>query len=443
MSNSQIPLNLLTVTEMEIQRLYSDSALTAVSLVQSILTLIEKHNEAGLGLRALLSVVPHADILERARRLDEELSQGKSHGPLHGIHFTVQDSIATHPNLGIDTTAGSVALVGSRPRKNATVVDRTPGGSSSGSADDVSAGFAIVSLGAETVGSMVAPASRASLYALKPTVGTIPIDGVVPIAKSLDSVGGMARSPEDLALVTEVITNYSALQPAGYLIGMTGKWDGIRLGFLDESLWKLPDFLCEFNSEALGQMDEGYHAAMGVLRGHGVHIQYPVIIPRAEDVWPSLVKIMQEHEFHPSINEYLQDLEHSKVHSLEELVEYNREHADLELPPEFPSQSSLENSLNDNITTAENQRTLTEHNLDAIAVLTDSPLSSLASAAGYPTCTMPLGVLGLNGRPFGMSFVAKAHQEARLFRIMSAWHSTFQRYAPSALDEDAILSSLA
>ncbi|PCH08371.1 Amidase [Penicillium occitanis (nom. inval.)] len=269
----------------------------------------------------------------------------------------------------------------------------------------------------------------------------------------------MARSPEDLALVTEVITNYFALQPAGYLIRMTGKWDGIRLGFLDESLWRLPDFLCEFNSEALGQMDEGYHAAMGVLRGHGVHIQYPVIIPRAEDVWPSLVKIMQEHEFHPSINEYLQDLEHSKVHSLEELVEYNREHADLELPPEFPSQSSLENSLNDNTTTAENQRTLTEvrelagpngidklldqHNLDAIAVLTDSPLSSLASAAGYPTCTMPLGVLGLNGRPFGMSFVAKAHQEARLFRIMSAWHSTFQRYAPSALDEDAMLSSLA
>lgn len=101
---------------------------------------------------------------------------------------------------------------------------------------------------------MVAPASRASLYALKPTVGTIPMDGVVPIAKSLDSVGGMARSPEDLALVTEAITKSSALPRAGYLIGMTGKWDGIRLGFLDESLWRLLDFLCEFNSEALGQM---------------------------------------------------------------------------------------------------------------------------------------------------------------------------------------------
>lgn len=75
---------------MEIQRLYSDSALTAVSLVQSILTLIEKHNEAGLGVRALSSVAPHAHNLERARRLDEELSQGKSRGPLHGIPFIVK-----------------------------------------------------------------------------------------------------------------------------------------------------------------------------------------------------------------------------------------------------------------------------------------------------------------------------------------------------------------
>lgn len=150
----------------------------------------------------------------------------------------------------------------------------------------------------------------------------------------------------------------------------------------------------------------------------------------------------------------------------------------LTVSTEFPSQSSLENSLNDNTTTAETPRTLTEvrelanpngidkvldqHNLDAIAVLTDSPLSSLASAAGkshplrlgisvvskdmnqgYPTCTMPWGFLDSKGRPFGMSLVAKAHKEAKLFRIMSAWHSTFQRHAPCALGEDARLSNLA
>lgn len=71
---------------------------------------------------------------------------------------------------------------------------------------------------------------------MKPTVGTIPMDGVIPVAKSLDSVGGMARSPQDLALITEVITKSSDLPPSGYSELMTGNWDNIRLGFLDESL---------------------------------------------------------------------------------------------------------------------------------------------------------------------------------------------------------------
>lgn len=88
---------------------------------------------------------------------------------------------------------------------------KTPRGSSSGPAVGVSAGFATVSLGVETDGLVVAPASRVALYAMKPTIGTISMDGVVPVAKSLDSVGGMARSPQDLASVTEHITKSSDL----------------------------------------------------------------------------------------------------------------------------------------------------------------------------------------------------------------------------------------
>jgi amidase len=90
MYNTQIPLNLLAVTATEIQQLYSSSPLNAVSLVQSVLALIGKHNKASLGLRALISVAPYADVLETARRLDKEFSQGKSRGPLHGIPFIVK-----------------------------------------------------------------------------------------------------------------------------------------------------------------------------------------------------------------------------------------------------------------------------------------------------------------------------------------------------------------
>jgi amidase len=89
---------------------------------------------------------------------------------------------------------------------------------------------------------------------MKPTVGSVPMDGVVPIAKSPDSVGGMARSPQDPALITEVITKPSGLPSTGYLKAMTGKWDDIRLGFLDESLRRAPDFLCEPNNEVLSQL---------------------------------------------------------------------------------------------------------------------------------------------------------------------------------------------
>jgi amidase len=119
----------------------------------------------------------------------------------------------------------------------------------------VSAGFGIISLGLETDGSIVSPASRAALYALKPTVGRISTDGVILVSDSLDSVGAMARSPSDLAAVTQLMmatvpgqndTNISDL--------MTGKRDGIRLGFVDEKIWQLPEGLCHANEEALAEM---------------------------------------------------------------------------------------------------------------------------------------------------------------------------------------------
>ncbi|KAL3706793.1 hypothetical protein TMatcc_007806 [Talaromyces marneffei ATCC 18224] len=218
-------------------------------------------------------------------------------------------------------------------------IPKTPGGSASGSAVDVPAGFAILPIDVETI-------------------GTVPMDGVATVAKVIDSVFGMARSPQDLALITDAITKYPALPPAGYLKAMTNKRYGIRLGFLGESLWRLPNFLCELAvKQSVRWTKNPIPAVIGTLRRHGVHIQYPVSIPRGEDAWPSLGKIMREHEFPSAMDEYLEGLEHSKVHSPEEPVY-----------------------------------------LDSIGILTDSPLSSVATAAGNPICTMPLGTLRLNGR---------------------------------------------
>ncbi|PON26710.1 hypothetical protein TGAM01_v204211 [Trichoderma gamsii] len=412
--------NLLTSTAYDIQQLFDRSELTAESLVEQVLDQVDRHNGNGLDLRALISVAPRQKLLERAQLLDQERADRKTRSPLHGIPFIVKDAIATDPKLGMDTTAGSWALVDSATWKRSC--------STKGSAVGVSAGFGIVSLGVETDGSIVSPASRAALYAMKPTIGTVSMDGVVPVTKSLDSVGAMARSPVDLAVVMEM----SQAKGPGYGGGlsqlMTQKWDGLRIGFRKE-----------------------YHSVMDILSDAGIHVEYPVALPLGEKVWPEIGDIMS-FEFQPAFNHYLETLVLSPVRNLKELVEWNRQHTDTELPKEHPSQSYLENALKCKISATENANTLASlrkiagpdgidkvlnlFELDAVAALADSPISSVASAAGYPVATMPLGVLDVNGRPFGISMTASKHQEKKLFQIMSAWEALISRQPPPALVEE-------
>ncbi|KAM0461455.1 hypothetical protein ACHAPV_004160 [Trichoderma viride] len=488
--------NLLTSTAHDIQLLFDRSELNAESLVDQVLDQIEKHNRKGLNLGALISVAPRQKLLKRARLLDQERAAGKARSPLHGIPFILKDAITTDPKLGMDTTAGSWALVDSRPPGNAPTVQKLldAGGiligkasltefnnfkgeglidgwspvngytrsayvrgplkldeGAMGSAVGVSAGFGIVSLGVETDGSIVSPASRAALYAMKPTIGTVSMDGVVPVSKSLDSVGAMARSPDDLAVVIEMLQATGTNHDERLSQLMTRKWDGLRIGFVDEKIWELPENLCKTNNEALSQMRKEYHSVMTILSDAGAHVEYPVALPLGDKIWPGIGDIMS-YEFQPALNRYLETLDSSSVRNLKELVDWNRQHADKELPKEHPSQSYLENALGCKISATENAKTLASlrklagpdgidqtlslYKLDAIASLSDSPISSVASAAGYPVATMPLGVLDLNGRPFGISMTASKHQEKMLFQIMSAWETLGPRQPPPALKEE-------
>lgn len=116
--------NLLTSTAYDIQQLFDRSELTAESLVEQVLDQVDKHNANGLNLRALISVAPRQKLLERAQLLDQERADEKTRSSLHGIPFIVKDAIATDPKLGMDTTAGSWALVDSQPPGNAPAVQK-------------------------------------------------------------------------------------------------------------------------------------------------------------------------------------------------------------------------------------------------------------------------------------------------------------------------------
>ncbi len=213
--------------------------LTARGVTQAYLDRIAALDRQGPTLRAVLETNPEA--LAIADALDAERHRGKVRGPLHGIPVIVKDNIDTHDKM--QTTAGSLALEGNfaardasiverlrasgavilakanlsewanfrssrsssgwsgrgRQCRNPYVLDRTPSGSSSGSAVSVSANLCAVAVGTETDGSIISPANTCGIVGVKPTVGLVSRAGVIPIAHSQDTAGPMGRTVADAA----------------------------------------------------------------------------------------------------------------------------------------------------------------------------------------------------------------------------------------------------
>lgn len=122
-----------------------------------------------------------------------------------------------------------------------------PGGSSTGSAVAVAAGFAPLALGTETIGSIITPASRAGLYALKPTVGAVQgtEKGMYTLTEFFDSAGGMARGVRDLRGIMGVLMPNRAADLEMRVDGEEGgRWQGLKIGFLDAGVWKMGEGMC-------------------------------------------------------------------------------------------------------------------------------------------------------------------------------------------------------
>lgn len=121
---------------------------------------------------------------------------------------------------------------------------QNPGGSSSGSAIAVSAGLSPLALGTETEGSLIMPGNRAALYTMKPTIGIVSQQGIVPVSHICDAAGPMTKSVLDLAHVMDIIVDptKTSVPPNGFASVMTDTWADIRVGVLDPAEWNYPDF---------------------------------------------------------------------------------------------------------------------------------------------------------------------------------------------------------
>src|SRR5260221_2776448 len=238
----------------ELQAAMASGQLTARRLAEMYLERIQTLDKSGPTLNSILEVNPAA--LEIADALDRERQARGPRGPLHGIPLLLKDNLATADRM--QTTAGSLALLGSRPPRDAFVVsklrdagavilgktnlsewanfrstasssgwsgrggqgrnpyvlDRTPCGSSSGSAAAIAANLAAASLGTETDGSILCPASTNGVVGIKPTVGLTSRAGVIPISHSQDTVGPFGRSVADAAVLLGAIADPDPRDPA-------------------------------------------------------------------------------------------------------------------------------------------------------------------------------------------------------------------------------------
>jgi hypothetical protein len=153
------------------------------------------------------------------------------------------EACATHrtfqADLSLERSAGAKLYV---LASHISVTDgqQAPGGSSTGSAMGVVAGFSPLSLGTEISGSLTSRASRAVLYALKLTPGAVNMKRVWQVAASFDTAGGMAKSARDLAMLSDILLQQANPARAWLVDAMQDDWEGLSVGFVDIELWRLP-----------------------------------------------------------------------------------------------------------------------------------------------------------------------------------------------------------
>ncbi len=230
---------LTELTAIEAAELIANGDASAEEYTQACLTRIASVDDK---VRAFVHLDPDA-ALTQARALDERRRNGGSLGPLHGVPVAIKDIFDT---ADYPTECGSPLLTGRRPMRDCTAVarlraagaviigktvstefayfgpgptrnphdpERTPGGSSSGSAAAVAAGMTPLAIGSQTNGSVIRPASFCGVYGCKPTHGTISRHGALMLSRALDHVGVFARSLADTALLLEVLAGYDADDP--------------------------------------------------------------------------------------------------------------------------------------------------------------------------------------------------------------------------------------
>lgn len=485
----------------KIRTAIDNGELTCTQVLQLYLERIDAIDKAGPALNSVIELNP--DALQTAKTLDAELNAGKKRSPLHGIPIMLKDNIDTAGKMM--TTAGSLALEGNYASQHAWVAqrledagaiiiaksnlsewanfrslrsssgwsgrggqtrnpyitDRNPCGSSSGSAVAVAANLCTAAIGTETNGSVVCPSSTNGIVGIKPTVGLVSRAGIIPIAHTHDTAGPMCRTVEDAAIVLGALTGIDVLDP--YTKRSEGRSFTDYTQFLDkEAVAGKRLGVAKNNTGYHTEVDKLFDKAIIDLQNLGatvVDIDTALLNNNSgQDAYQVLL-----YEFKHDLNLYLQNCPLTiKVRTLEELIQFNLEHAASEMPyfdQEILLEAQEKGDLNseeylkalDNVLKSNGpegiDKALEQYHLDAIIAPTGAPAwpidvingdhfmggsSSPAARSGYPNITVPMGFI--HHLPVGISFFAEAFSEPKLIGISYAFEqATKHRKVPQFL----------
>jgi len=471
---------------------------SAEALVQACLARIAAVDRRGPHLNSVIERNPDAPAIARA--LDAERKAGRLRGPLHGLPVLLKDNIATGDRMS--TSAGSLALDGVRATRDAHLVkrlreagavvlgktnlsewanirstrstsgwsgrggltrnpyalDRSTSGSSSGTGAAIAASLAPLGVGTETDGSIVSPASVNGLVGLKPTLGRISRDGVIPIAHSQDTAGPMTRSVADAALL------YATMAGPDAADALTASAPRVRPGD------------CQLPANALkgarlgvartyftgfDEADAVIEQAIARLRELGAEIIDDAGMPAVSyrDAELSVLLYELKHDLGLWLRAFMP---HAKVQTLADVIAFNQAHQAQEMPWFGQELFEKAQALDDLDSPAYHEalaacvrgsrsegldKVFDQHRLDALIAPTGGPawlidpiagnhcgssFSTPAAVAGYPHLTVPAGFV--RGLPLGLSFVGRPFSEWRLLALGQAFEqATHHRRAPGYL----------
>jgi amidase len=365
------PFELDEITITKLQEGMNAGRFSAQALVRKYLARIQAIDAAGPSLRSVLEINP--DAIAVATALDRERKLKGPRGMLHGIPVLIKDNIDTADRMA--TTAGSLALVGASPTRDAFLVrklraagavilgksnlsewanirssrstsgwsarggltrnpyclDRNTSGSSSGSAAAVAASLCAVAVGTETDGSIVSPSSIAGIVGIKPTVGLVSRTGIIPISHTQDTAGPMARTVRDAANLLAVLAGVDADDQATAASGEAALTDytrqldtralhGARIGVARNYFG--------FHDGVDGVMRD----ALEVMQKSGATLVDPANLPNMDKLTdPELLVLL--YELKADLNAYLAGRPgDARVHSLREVIEFHDRNREREMP---------------------------------------------------------------------------------------------------------------